>query len=183
MEIRTDLASFESMISDDECFISPIVKVLAPAKTNTSSYTLRIPHCLHEDDDESKVKVRMIHQNRNPAVIEVPKGNAGPLYYEIDQRFIELHTTHFTTVICTICQTPYHCRERINNLWFAKFETDQDNISLIQKVTRVFTGFLQRRENLIQHEVEIRPYFGGLLYDIVDFRKVMIKLFYFTNYL
>ena len=145
MEVRTDPSSFGSIVPDDECFISPIVKVLAPAETNTSSYILRIPHCLDEDDDRTKVKVRMIHENKNPAVIEVPKGNAGALFYDINARFIELHTTHFTTVICTICQTPYHCSERINNLWFASFNTPNN--------------------------VEIRPYFGGILYKIVDFRK------------
>ena len=146
MEVRTDPSRYVSIIPDDECFISPIVEVLAPAETRTSSYLLRIPHCLDEDDDRTKVKVRMIHQNRNPAVIEVPKSNAGVLYYDIDARYIELHTTHFTKVICTICQTPYHCRERINNLWFANFDTSNN--------------------------VEIRPYFGGTLYKIVDFRKV-----------
>ena len=101
MEVRTDLSdteSFpkddknESIIPDDECFISPIVDVLAPAETSTSSYILRIPHCLDEDDDRTKVKVRMVHENRNPAVVEVPKGNARALYYDIDDRFIELHT-------------------------------------------------------------------------------------------
>ena len=146
MEVRTDLSNFESIIPDDECFISPIVEVLAPAETSTSAYVLRIPHCLDEDDDMTKVKVRLIHENRNPAVVEVPKGNAGALYYDIDDRFIELHTTHFTQVICTICQTPYHCRERINSLWFANFDTSNN--------------------------IEIRPYFGGILYKIIDFRKV-----------
>ena len=77
MGVRTDPSSFESFIPDDECFISPIVDVLAPAETSTSSYMLRIPHCLDEDDDRTKVKVRMVHENRNPAVVEVPKGNAG----------------------------------------------------------------------------------------------------------
>ena len=153
MEVRTDPSSFWSIIPNNECFISPIVEVLAPAETNTSSYVLRIPHCLDEEDDKTKVKVRMIHDNRNPAVKEVPKGNAGALYYNIDARFIELHTTHFTKVICTICQTPYHCRERINNLWFARYDTPEQT----QKMS---------------HNVEIRPYFGGLLYSIVDFRKV-----------
>ena len=57
MEVRTDPSSFGSIIPDNECFISPIVEVLAPAETNTSSYTLWIPHCLDEDDDRSKVKV------------------------------------------------------------------------------------------------------------------------------
>ena len=146
MEVRTDPLSFESIVPDDECFISPIVEVLAPAETSTSSYTLRIPHCLDEDDDRTKVKVRMVHENRNPAVVEVSKGNAaGPLYYDINARFIELHTTHFTKVVCTICKKPYHCRERINNLWFANFDP--------------------------LNNVEIRPYFGGMLYKIVDFRK------------
>ena len=168
MEVRIDPSSFGSIIPDDECFISPLVKVLAPSETNTSSYTLRIPHCLDEDDDKSKVKVRMIHENRNPAVEEVPKGNAGVLYYNINDRFIELHTTHFTEVICTICQTPYHCRERINNLWFARFNTLQQPVHPKRK----FGDLFHKRKSLVQHNVEIRPYFGGILYDIVDFRKV-----------
>ena len=159
MEVRTDPSSFGSIIPDNECFISPIVEVLAPAKTETSSYTLRIPHCLEEDDDKRKVKVRMIHENRHPAVVEVPKGNAGALYYDIDDRFIELHTTHFTKVICTICQTSYHCRGRINSFWFAKFDTQKQKTRMFQK------RFL--------HEVEIRPYFGGVIHKIVDFRKVV----------
>ena len=163
MEVRTDPSSFESIIPDDECFISPIVEVLAPAKTETSSYTLRIPHCLDEDDDRTKVKVRLIHENRNPAVVEVPKGNTGPLYCDIDDRFIKLHTTHFCLVICTICQTPYHCLKRINSFWFAKFDTEQQIGIESQKVPNY------------RHDVEIRPYFGGAQHAIVDFQKVRFK--------
>ena len=155
MEVRTDPNSFSSIIPDDECFIFPIVDVLAPAKTETSSYTLRIPHCLDEDDDRTRVKVRMIHENRIPAVVEVPKGNAGALYYNINDRFMELHTTHFTKVICTICQTPYHCLKTVTNFWFAKFETKP------------------LKTTLAQHDVELRPYFGGVIHTIVDFRKVI----------
>ena len=174
MEVRTDLTNFESIIPVDECFISPIVKVLVPAETNTSSYVLRIPHCLDEDDDRTKVKVRMIHENRNPAVVIVPERaecTDGVLFYDVDPTFIQLHTKHFCLVICTICQTPYHCRERINNIWFSKFES-QENASLVQKVTRLLTGLFQEKETSTQHQVEIRSFFGGVLYDIVDFRKV-----------
>ena len=162
MEVRTYLFQFRSFIKDDECFISPIVEILGPAETSTSSYTLRIPHCLDEDDDKGKVKVQMVNENRNPAVVEVPKGNAGPLYYDIDATFIELHTTHFTKVICTICQTPYHCLQRINSLWFARF--DIENISI------------RPEDPSFLHDVEIRPYFGGALHSIVDFRKVRHSL-------
>ena len=125
MEVRTDPSSFGSTIPDDECFISPIVEVLAPAETSTSSYTLRIPHCLDDDDDRTKVKVRLVHENRNPAVVEVPKGSTGALYYDIDDRFIELHTTHFCRIICTICQTPYHCLDTLTSSWFARFDTER----------------------------------------------------------
>ena len=152
MEVRTDTSSFESIIPDDECFISPTVKVLAPAETSTSSYILRIPHCLKEGDDKTKVKVRMIHENRNPAVVEVPKGNAGSLFYDINTQFIVLHTTHFTNVMCTICETPYHCRDSINSVWFASFDTEQQT-----------------------SHVEIRPYFGGVLQSTADFRKVNVE--------
>ena len=149
MEVRTDPSSFESIIPGDECFISPIVEVLAPAETNTSQYILWIPHCLDEDDDRTKVKVRLIHENGNPAVVEVPKGNAGALFYDIDDRFIELHTKHFCQVICTICQAPYHCRGKINSFWFARFDTEQQS-----------------------SHVEIRPYFSGVLHGIADFKQV-----------
>ena len=159
MEVRTDLSKFRSFIEDDECFISPIVTVLAPAKTSTSSYTLRIPHCLDEEDDRTKVKVRLVHENRNPAVVEVPKGNAGALSYDIIGRFIELHTTHFCKVVCTICETPYHCLQRINTLWFARFDAEKQNVTQPE-----IQSFL--------HDVEIRPYFGGAQHCIVDFRKV-----------
>ena len=160
MEVRTDPSKFRAFVTDDECFISPIVEVLAPAETNTSSYTLRIPHCLDKDDDRTQVKVRLVHENRNPAVVEVPKGNTGALYYDIDARFIKLHTTHFTKVICTICETPYHCLKTINSLWFAKFETEKQTSTQSHEAPNV------------RHDVEIRPYFGGAHHVIVDFRKV-----------
>ena len=143
--------------------LSPIVEVLAPAETNTSSYVLRIPHCLDEDDDRTKVKVRLIHENRNPAVVEVPKGNAGPLYYDIDDRFIELHTTHFCLVTCTYCDRRFHCLGRINSLWYAKFETQ------LQK-----TSTSTSLDTHTIHDVEIRPYFGSVVQVIVDFRQVKI---------
>ena len=161
MVVRTDLTNFKSIIPenkfdipDDECFISPIVKVLAPAETNMSSYVLRIPHSLDEDDDKRKVKVRMIHENRSPAVVEVPKGNLGALYYDIDARFIELHTKHFCLVVCTYCDKPFHCLGRISSLWYAKFETQQQ---------------------AFQHDVEIRPYYCGVIQVIKDFREVIIS--------
>ena len=175
MAVRTDLSNFESIIPDDECFISPIVEVLAPAKTVSSSYVLRIPHCLDEDDDKNKVKVRMIPENEFLPVILVPeraKCTDGVLFYDIGARFIELHTPHFTTVACSICQSPYHCRERINNMWLAKYETEEKKASSVQKIRNILTGFFHKKESPVQHQVEIRPYFGGVLYDIVDFRKV-----------
>ena len=139
------------------------MEVLAPAETNESSYTLRIPHCLDEDDDRTKVKVRMIHENRNPAVVEVPKGNAGALYYDINDRFIELHTTHFCVVVCTICDRPFHCEGRINSLWYAKFEAQAQKTS---------TSTTLDADTI--YDVEIRPYFCGVVQAIVDFRQVKL---------
>ena len=167
MKVRTDTSNFGSFIPDDECFISPIVKVLAPAETRTSSYILRIPHTLEEHDDATKVIVRMIHENRNPAVVEVPKGNAGALFYDINTQFIELHTTHFTEVFCTICQKPYHCLNRIVGLFFAKFETQKHSSPVSKKVS----SFLKRKSSS-QHDVEIRPYFCGATHTITDFKGV-----------
>ena len=171
MEVRTDPKCFGSIIPDDECFISPIMEVLAPAQTSTSQFILRIPHCLDEDDDISKIKVRMIHENRTPAVVEVPKGNAGALYYDIDDRFIELHTTHFCQVICTICLTPYHCRGRISSFWFARFDTHEQKSSTPGKGSTLL------------HDVEIRPYFDGVLHTTVDFMEAIFANFLATKFI
>ena len=178
MEVRTDLLKFGSAIPDDECFISPVVEVLAPAETSTSQYILQIPHCLDDGDDKTKVKVRMIHENRNPAVVEVPKGNAGALYYNIDTRFIYLHTKHFCKIICTICQTPYHCLDRVINFCFAKFETQQQQQQQqkTRKVRSFLKGLFQKNDGNIQHQVEIRPYFCSVPNIIRDFREVILRL-------
>ncbi len=166
MEVRTDLSSFTSikvknkpLIPDNECFIAPVVDILAPAKTTNSAYLLRIPHCLSDDDDKNNVKVRMWFENRHPAqsVIEVPsrdKCTDGVLFYDIDNQFFELHTPHFCKVICTICQTPLHCLDRATSFFFGKFESYEEN-------------------NGIQHEVEMRPYFCSIPYaKVTDFRQV-----------
>ena len=165
MEVRTDLSNFGSVIPDNECFISPIVEVLAPAETSISSHVLHIPHCLDKDDDRTKVKVRLVHENRVPAVVEVPKGNAGALYYDIDDRFIRLHTTHFCQVICSICQEPTHCFDRVTTLCFAKFEQTTNWRWIIPK-------------NPIHYEVEIRPYFCSVLGNIKDFIEVRLNCSY-----
>ena len=177
MEVRTDLSNFGSIIPDNECFISPIVEVVAPAETNTSAYVLRIPHCLDEDDDRTKVKVRVVHENRNPAVVEVPeraKCTDGLLFYDIDSNFIELHTKHFSLVTCTYCASPFHCRGRISSFWFAKFQVEEKNIPPEQKITKFFAGLFHKKTS----SVEIRPYFGGVLYNIVDFQKVKFSRSY-----
>ena len=179
MEVRTDLSKFGSIIPDDECFISPVVEVLAPAKTSTSAYVLRIPHCLDEDDDIGKVKVRMIHENRNPEVVEVPeraKCTDGVLFYDINLRFIELHTPHFCKIICTICQNPFHCLDTLTSSWFARFDTQCLQENLLRKVTNFLIGLVQETTVPIQHDVEMRLYFCGVLHTIVDFRKVNITI-------
>ena len=156
MEVRTDVTNFGSIIPNNECFISPIVEVLAPAETNTSSYTLRIPHCLDEDDERSKVRVRLIHKNRNPADVLVPdrtKCTDGVLFYDIDSNFIELHTPHFTTIACTYCHVDFYCLDTIKIFCFAKFITQNRNIHS-------------------RHDVEIRPYFCGIVQGLRDFREV-----------
>ena len=180
MEVRTDLSSFGSVIPDDECFISPIVEVLAPAETSTSSYVLRIPHCLDEDDNRTKVKVKMFHEIRIPAVVEVPvrtKCTDGVLFYDIDSNFIELHTKHFCLVTCTYSGRPFHCLSRINSLWFAQFQAGEKKVLPVQKFTKYLSGFFHKKTN----SVEIRPYFGGVLYDIVDFRKVKFSRSYWRH--
>ncbi len=165
MEVRTDVSSFSSIqcnaelvISNGECFIAPMIKVLAPAKTDTSAYILWIPHCLSKDDDMSNVKVRMLKENRLPAqaIVEVPESKHGgrDLYYKIGPRYIELHTPDFSEVFCTICQTPPHCLTRATSFIFGKFETFDEAGATV-------------------NEVEIRPYFCSIPYkEIVDFRQV-----------
>ncbi len=154
MEVRTDLSSFATEIPDDECFIAPVVDVLAPTKTNTSAYVLHIPHCLSAGDDKMNVKVRMWIENRHPAhaVVQVPPRDTctdGVLFYDIDDNFIELHTPHFCKIICTICQTPYNCLDRVINFCCAKFNTHLEN-----------------------HNVEVRPYFCSVPHLIKDLRQV-----------
>ena len=101
-------------------------------------------------------------------MVEVPKGNAGVLYYDIIGRYIELHTTHLCLVVCTICDRPFHCLGRISSLWYAKFETQPQKSSASATLDADTI-----------HDVEIRPYFYGVVQAIADFRQVIILIFNF----
>ena len=142
-------------VTDEECIISPVVEVLAPARTETSAYLLKLPHCLDEGHDRNKVKVRMINENIAPGVVEVPSRDkhvgSGP-FYDINPHFIELHTSHFCTIMATY--TKKICLERSVNFFFGKFEASMEN-------------------GVRMNEVQIRPYFCSILYaKIQDFREV-----------
>ena len=179
MTVRTDLFNFKDSIRKDECFISPVVEVLAPAETSTSSYILRIPHCLDEKDDKSKVNVRMIHENGNEVFVpERAECTDGVLFFDIDPDFIELHTTHFTQVICTICQTPYQCMGKIKVLWYGKYNTHPRNASYVESVMRFLT---RNNRPTLHHDVEIRPYFCSALKRTLDFAMVSRYLAFLPN--
>ncbi len=138
-------------VPDDECIIAPIVEVLAPARTQTSAYILKIPHCLDEGHDRSKVMVRMLQENRQPAVVEVPprdKCTDGVLFYDIDLDFIDLHTPHFCTIISSYKEKI--CLDSTYNFFFGNFHTEDGS-----------------------SEVNIRPYLCNFLHArIQDFRQV-----------
>ncbi len=159
MEVRTDLTNFSSKVPHNECFIAPVVDILAPARTESSAYILRIPHCLHHDDDRNNVKVRMLLGNRVPAhaVVMVPprdKCMDGVLFFEIDDRFLELHTPHFCTIICTICKTDTNCLKRATSFIFGKVGAHDNNGN-------------------VESIAEIRPYFSSTLFEeVTDFRQV-----------
>ena len=172
MEVRTDLSNFESFIQNDECFISPIVEVLAPPETSSVSYILTIPHCLHVEDDRSKVIVRMIHEESVILVPEREKCTDGVLFYDIYTNFIELHTPHFTKTICSICKTPYHCRERIHSIWYAKLHSQELSGS------GLFNWFVR---NEIRHDVEIRSYLCSDIHTMAEWRNVNIAFYCFQN--
>ena len=129
--------------------------VLAPARTEASAFILKLPHCLDERHDRNKVKVRMIHENMVPAVVEIPfrdKRVGGGPFYDIAPYFIELHTSHFCIIMATY--TKKICLERSVNFFFGKFEANME-------------------DGVRMNEVQIRPYFCSILYArIQDFREV-----------
>ena len=130
---------------------------------------------------ERKSRVRMIHENRNPAVVLVPERaecSDGVLFYDINDRFIELHTTHFCKVICSFCDRPYQCRGRINTYCFASFGT-----YTVPKVTSRLKSILHKRKNLIQHEVEIRLFLCGALQAMTDFNYKKVSMILLPSYI
>ena len=156
MEVRTDLSNFGSTIPNDECFVSPVVGFLAPAESRTSYYNIKVPHCIKDREKLELVKVRISHRNRNRAIVDVPKDNNSNVTYGIDSNFIELHTRRPCDIMCTICDTPYHCLDRVICSFYAKFETENSS---------------SRWESL--HDVEIRPYFYSVIHNLGDFIEVM----------
>ncbi len=74
MDVRTDLSNFASEIPDNECFVAPVIEVMAPAKSETSAYILRIPHCLTTTSQRESVKITLQRKEQHtaPLLVEVP---------------------------------------------------------------------------------------------------------------
>ena len=75
-KVHTEFSRFLHIVPDDECFIGPVVELhLKPfpdVESGQRQYRIKIPHCLHTEEEMSMVKVRCGDTRRKIPFRELP---------------------------------------------------------------------------------------------------------------
>ena len=161
--VHTNHLRFKKAIPENECIISPMVEFHEHPlgnKENQSKpqYIIRIPHCIPDKTHWKYIKVRYGDISSDNPFTYIPKKKPwnkwriGPVFYEIDQYFITIHTTHFTDFICSVCQN-LCCLHAVMLFLFGSIRTPAPSRSV----------------------VEIHPFLCSFLYNIKDYRHVCTK--------
>ena len=109
VQVLTDDPIFTDFnrIPQDECFVSPVVEVsqyLFKFQRPDMIHTLKIPHCLPEQDRWQFFKIRQWTNDgyRELQQFEKPKVHEGCFY--VDEHFITIYTRTFSKFTCTVCK-------------------------------------------------------------------------------
>ena len=111
---HTDHTSFADVIPDDEYLIAPVPEFCAHTLQNQEDkanlhFIVRIPHCTYDKSCWDYIKVRYGDLYGDTTFTEIQKyqeDGKQEVYYDIDERFITIHTTHFTDFTCSIRRNP-----------------------------------------------------------------------------
>ena len=112
--IHTNYTCFRDVIPRDECIISPMVEFHSQELSvdddmGQYQYTIRIPHCISNREQLSAIRVRYgdIYRPASFKKIESKKSKkkkrSTHAWFEVDERFVTIHTDHFSHFTCTFC--------------------------------------------------------------------------------
>ena len=98
---HTNLTYFEGNIPENQSIIAPIVEVHIKSpnfedadKGAKRHFVIRVPHWLHPDDDISGVRVKYGDTTEGELIELRPNEGKDP-FFEVDSKFITIHTSHF----------------------------------------------------------------------------------------
>lgn len=155
--VHTDHSWFDNVIPKHECFIGPPVEVehLNAAKNHkdTHHYVLSIPHSVSDKYLWKHIRVRHGNLHKSGSFTIVSRKmveDEADTWFEVDDKFIKIHTSHFSQFICTSCKE-----------------------SCSASVMAFVLARLRHIREVMETSVEIKTYLCSSLYKIRDYRKVM----------
>ena len=113
--VHTDHSRFTRAIPKGECIVAPMVefhehKTHDEDEETKHQFIIKIPHCIPDKSKWRYIRVRQGDIYTHDAFIDIKKGDKDEVdetYYEVDDKFITVHTTHFTDFTCTICKDSF----------------------------------------------------------------------------
>ena len=108
--VHTDHSRFMSVVPDNECIAGPMVEIhhhLLKESHEEHRYIIKIPHCAPDKSYWHYIRVRsgdIYGDNVFSDIEPFDRIKRQDRWYEIDQHYITIHTTHFTNFICNLCK-------------------------------------------------------------------------------
>ena len=150
--VHTDVKPFVHAIPENECVIAPVAeyKVCMKRLAPSSIFLIKVPHCLTKTKDLETVVVRHGNIHTESTFKKLPTLTS---YFEVDQKFITIHTTSFSQFICTSCNKTCYCQGK----------------------AFVFGNILQYPDK--PPTTSVRLYVCSPLYQLEDYEKVSVLSF------
>ena len=123
--IDTDFSEFLTAVSEDECFISPVVKIIhvMPNRKIQGTHFLKIPHSIRNKSHLDAVTVKKTVSEDCNGFIELPQQDEvldGTSSYSVYPDYVRVSCNSFSDFVCISCRKT--CLSSIKAFIFSKLK-------------------------------------------------------------
>ena len=136
MGVHTDVLSFNNVVDDEECFVSPVVEIIHKKEdddTEPEYHTIRVPHCLSDTSQLQLIRVRRGRSSNSAPFQLIPPvdKNRNIDCFSVDKSYVTIYSKKFSDFVCTTCNTT--CQGTIQMFLFGKLNSWQSkNVTTAQ---------------------------------------------------
>ena len=151
MGVHTDVSSFNNVVDDEECIVSPAVEVLHRSlgsdidEKRLEMLTINITHCVSEESALKLIRVKRRDVSRGIPFQELKYADgpeADEDSYSVNGNLVQIKTRKFSEFVCTTCKIT--CQASVRIFLFAALNAWRRNNNTTVKIKSFLCSSLFR---------------------------------------